>query len=74
MNVEGITDEMPARGRGISGHDRLHMGQKIGLGACGSRRGSHQRSGHHIATENEGAGAVADGLELASLHFARSQW
>src|SRR6266849_4260514 len=73
MDVEVVTDKMPAGGLGIGGHDGLHMGQKILLCARGSSVGSHDLSGHHISTEDEGTGAVTGVLELASLHFSGSQ-
>jgi hypothetical protein len=73
MNVEVVTDKMPAGGLGIGGHDRLHMGQKILLRPRGSSVGSHDLSAHHISTEDEGTGAVAGIFKLASLHFSGSQ-
>jgi hypothetical protein len=49
------------------------MRQKIFLRARGTCRGSHNLTRHHIPTDNEGAGAVAKGLKLASLHFSGGQ-
>src|SRR6266568_1667003 len=73
MDVEIVTDKMPAGGLGSSGNDRLHMRQEIFLRSRGACVGSHHLPGHHIATDNEGAGAVANVLKLASLHFSGSQ-
>ena len=72
MNVEVVTNEVPASGLGIGRHDGLDVGQKIFLRARGSGVGSHQLSGHHIPTENEGTSAVARVLKLAPLDFSRN--
>jgi len=55
MNIEVVTDKVPASSLWISRDDCLHMGQKIFLRARGSSVGSHQFSRHHITAENEGA-------------------
>src|SRR5512135_3296585 len=73
MDVEVVTDEMPAGDLRISSYDRLHVGQKIFLRTRGSGMGSHQLSRHHVTTKNESTCAVARVLKLASLHFSRSQ-
>lgn len=73
MNVEVVTDDVPAFHCGIARHDGLHMRQKIFLGARGSSKGSHELARDDITAENEGAGAVTDVLKLAPLHFARCQ-
>jgi hypothetical protein len=73
MDVEIITDKVPTRGLGSSSDYRLHMRQKICLRARGACIGSHHLPGHHITTDNEGAGAVAKVLKLTSLHFSGNQ-
>jgi hypothetical protein len=73
MNVEVVTNEVPASGLGIGRHDGLDVGQKIVLCTRGSSVRSEQLSGHHIPTENEGTSAVARVLKLAPLHFSKSQ-
>ena len=73
MNVEVVTNEVPASGLGIGRHDGLHMGQKIVLGARRAGVGSQQLSRHHIPTENEGPCAVARVFKLTPLHFSRNQ-
>ena len=71
MDVEIITDNMPTDSLQVGGNDCLDMRQKIFLHARGTCIGSHNLSRHHITTDNEGAGAVANVLKLASLHFSR---
>src|SRR2546429_2240540 len=73
MDVEVVTDKMPTGGLGIGGHHRLDMGQKICLGPRGASIRSHDLSCYHISTDNEGACAMANILEFASLHFPWSQ-
>src|SRR5437879_5963213 len=73
MDVEVITDKVPAGDLGIGGHDGLHVSEKIVFLPRRSGGGSQQLSRHHIPTENEGACAVARILKLAALHFSRSQ-
>src|SRR6266567_1394152 len=73
MDVEIITDNMPTHSLLVGGNDRLDMCQKIFLRARGACIGSHNLSRHHITTDNEGAGAVAKVLKLASLHFSGGQ-
>src|SRR6266699_5637206 len=73
MDVEIITDNMPTDSLLVGGNDRLDMCQKIFLRARGACIGSHNLSRHHITTDNEGAGAVAKVLKLASLHFSGGQ-
>src|ERR1700726_4867734 len=73
MDIEVITDDVPARDRGISGDDGLHMGQEIFFGARGTTKGSHQLSGHDIATQDKGARAMTFILEFASLHMTWCQ-
>lgn len=70
MNVQIITDKMPAGGLGISGDDGLHMGQKIVFLPRRATERGQQLSGDHIPTENESTGAMALVLKLASLHMA----
>ncbi len=64
MDVEIITDNMPTDSLQVGGNDRLDMRQKIFLRACGACIGSHNLSRHHITTDNESAGAVADILSI----------
>jgi hypothetical protein len=73
MDIEIVTNKMPAGGLLISGNDRLHMREKICLCSRGSGVGSHNLSSHHIAAEDKSACAVANVLKLASLHFSGSQ-
>lgn len=73
MDVQVVTDHMPAGNLGIGGHDGLHMSQKIILRTGRTGVGSQQLSRHHISTENEGTGTVARVLKFASFHFARNQ-
>src|SRR6266516_4438026 len=73
MDVEIVTDKMPAGGLGIGGNDGLHMRQEIFLGARGSTERSHNLSADHIPTQDEGACAMANRLKLASLDLSRSQ-
>src|SRR5436190_23859035 len=73
MDVEVVTDKMPTGRLGIGGNHGLDMGQKVSLGARGSSRGSHNLSCYHISTDNEGACAMTNVLEFASLHFSGRQ-
>src|SRR5438105_13836368 len=57
----------------VGSDHRLHMRQEIFLRSRGACVGSHHLPAHHIATDNEGTGAVANVLKLASLHFSGSQ-
>src|SRR5437763_9512932 len=73
MDVEIITDDMPAGGRWIGGHHALDMRQKILLGARGSATGSDDLSAHYIPTHDEGTGAMAKILKFATFDFSRGQ-
>ena len=73
MDVEVVTDYMPADGLGIGGNNGLHVGQKIFLRARGSSVRGDDLSRHHIAAENDAARAMALILEFASLHFSGGQ-
>jgi hypothetical protein len=73
MDVEIVTDKMPAADLGSSGHDRLHMRQKIFLRARRSSVWSHNLARHHITTDNKSSCAMANVLKLAALSFSRSQ-
>ncbi len=53
MNIEVITDHMPACGLGIAGNDCLHVGQKIFLRSRGSSVRGDDLSRHDIAAEND---------------------
>src|SRR5512137_1847643 len=71
MGIEIVADKMPARGRGVSGDDSLHMRQKV----CFSPRWPSSRSKHSpgddVATEDEGERAMPDVLKFTPFHFAR---
>ncbi len=73
MNVEGITDTMPAGSLGIARDNGLDMDQKIFLCPRGSGVGSQQLSRDHITAENESTSAVTRVLKLAALHFSGGQ-
>ena len=74
MDVEVVTDDVPARDRGIGGDDGLHMGQEIFFGARGTTKGGNKLSRHHVATENKATGAMTLVLEFPSLYMAWGQW
>src|SRR6266496_2460054 len=73
MNIEVITDYMPACGLGIAGHDCLHVGQKIFLRSRGSSVRGDDLSRHDIAAENDATRSMPLILEFASLHFSAGQ-
>jgi hypothetical protein len=73
MGVQLVTDDMPARGLGMSCHNRLQVRQEICLCAGGSTGWSQDLTSNDIAAENEGARAMAHVLKLPPLHVIWSQ-
>jgi len=73
MDVEIVTDEMPAHGQRIGGHRALGMTQKIGFraGRATGRR-NHLAAGD-IEVEQKGSRSVTNILKLATGDLARSQ-
>src|SRR5712692_2061828 len=73
MDVEIITDKVPARGLLIRSHHRLDMRKAIFLGPRRSATGSDELSADHIPTQDKGAGAMTNVFKCAALHFSRGK-
>jgi hypothetical protein len=73
MDVEVIRHDVPAGGGGIGGDGALDVGPEVRLGAGGTVGRRDDLAGHDIPIEDEAPGAMAEILELASLHHAGSQ-
>ena len=72
VGVEVVDDEVPARGGRVGRDDALDVGEEVGLGAGRAAGRGDDLAGGHVAAEDEGAGAVADVLELPPLDLARA--
>jgi hypothetical protein len=70
VGVEVVDDEVPARGGGVGRHHARDVGEEVGLGARRAARWGDDLPGDHVPTDDEGAGAVPDVLELAPLDLA----
>ena len=70
MDVEVVTDDVPAADERIGRHDGLHMGQEIILGARGSAKRSQEFATDHVPAQNEAPCSMALVLEFASLYMA----
>lgn len=67
----GLPPDAPAKRLGIGVHDRLQMRENIGLRACGSTAGSHNRSAHHIPADHESVGTMHDeGLHMRAARLS----
>ena len=73
MDVEIVTDNMPAGHMGIGGHHCLDMGQEICFFPRRAAKRGQQLSRDHVTTENETARSMTLILEFASLHMARRE-
>jgi len=73
VRVQIVGDDVPARGARVSRDHTLEMCQEVGFGPGRADRRGDDPAADDIAREDEGAGAVADVLELAPLDFAGDQ-
>src|SRR5712692_10140452 len=73
MDIQIVTDDVPALGLWVSRNHRLHMCQEIGLRPRGSTRGGQNLSGGDMAAEDECPGSMTDIFEFAPLDFAWSR-
>ncbi len=73
MDIQIVTDDVPALGLWVSRNHRLHMCQEIGLCPRGSTCGGQNLSGDDMAAEDERPGSMTDIFEFAPLDFAWSQ-
>src|SRR5215469_11399352 len=69
MDIQVVTDDVPAFHLGIRCHEGLHMSQKIVLGARRSAKWRHKLSGDDVMTEHKASRSMALVFECASaLH------
>ncbi len=73
MDVEVVTDNMPARDLWGSFHHGLHMGQEIFLGTRRAAKRSQELSRHHVATQDEATSAMTLIFKFPSLYMAWGQ-
>ena len=73
MDIEVVTDNVPAGDQRIGGDDRLHMGQEILLRTRRAAKRGQQLSRDYIPGQNEATGSMTLVLEFASLHMTWCQ-
>jgi len=72
MRVEAIHHQMPLRGVGVSGDQRLEVGQKVGFRARIAYRTFRNAPGGDIKTGNQGLGAMTGIFKLLPLTLTGS--
>jgi hypothetical protein len=73
MDVQIVDHEMPLAGLLVAGHDRLHVGRKVGFGAGRPGRRGDALPTHHITTEDERTCTAPDVLKLAAFDLTGGQ-
>src|SRR2546421_12978594 len=73
MDIQIVTDDVPALGLWIGGNHGLQMCQEIGLHARGSARWRQKLSRDDMAAQDERQCSVTHIFEFAPLDFAGSQ-
>jgi hypothetical protein len=71
MDIQVVTDDVPAFHLRIRCHDGLQMGQKIFLRARRSAKRGHKLSAHDVMTQNKAPRSMTLVFEFASLYMTR---